>query len=385
MSLKIVQNDFLKKISLKNTRLYLMKHLILVEEANQYAKLSEFNKAISSYEEAISIQPGYVEAYYNLGNLYHQMGELDKAVRNFKKVVALDPDYSKVHPNKTLLVIYFFSKGEINNALETLQAWIKSNPDDALLFNMMGGCYLSLREFKMSIQSYEKALELKPDYAIPQHMINSLKGHTSKSPPKEYVKNLFDDYAERFNDSLVQGLQYKLPFVIKDLIQNIYSKSKFAKTIDLGCGTGLSGNGLSEISEHLSGIDISENMISKADELDVYDNLYTGDIVEALNAVQENFDLFVALDVLIYVGDVESIFKTVHKYSNPESIFVFSTEIQEESGYSLLSSSRYSHSDSYIMNQASGKFVLIKSKDTVIRKEGNNLIHGKIYVFKTNF
>jgi len=84
----------------------------------------------------------YVEAYYNLGNLYHQMGELDKAVRNFKKVVALDPDYSKVHPNKTLLVIYFFSKGEINNALETLQAWIKSNPDDALLFNMMGGCYL---------------------------------------------------------------------------------------------------------------------------------------------------------------------------------------------------------------------------------------------------
>ena len=382
MSLKIVQNDFLKKISLKNTRLYLMKHLILVEEANQYAKLSEFNKAISSYEEAISIQPGYVEAYYNLGNLYHQMGELDKAVRNFKKVVALDPDYSKVHPNKTLLVIYFFSKGEINNALETLQTWIKSNPDDALLFNMMGGCYLSLREFKMSIQSYEKALELKPDYAIPQHMINSLKGHTSKSPPKEYVKNLFDDYAERFNDSLVQGLQYKLPFIIKDLIQNISSKSKFAKTIDLGCGTGLSGNGLSEISEHLSGIDISENMISKADELDVYDNLYTGDIVEALNAVQENFDLFVALDVLIYVGDVESIFKTVHKYSNPESIFVFSTEIQEESGYSLLSSSRYSHSDSYIMNQASGKFVLIKSKDTVIRKEGNNLIHGKIYFFK---
>ena len=382
MSLKIVQNDFLKKISLKNTRLYLMKHLILVEEANQYAKLSEFNKAISTYEEAISIQPGYVEAYYNLGNLYHQMGELDKAVRNFKKVVALDPDYSKVHPNKTLLVIYFFSKGEINNALETLQTWIKSNPDDALLFNMMGGCYLSLREFKMSIQSYEKALELKPDYAIPQHMINSLKGHTSKSPPKEYVKNLFDDYAERFNDSLVQGLQYKLPFVIKDLIQNISSKSKFAKTIDLGCGTGLSGNGLSEISEHLSGIDISENMISKADELDVYDNLYTGDIVEVLNAVQENFDLFVALDVLIYVGDVESIFKTVHKYSNPESIFVFSTEIQEESGYSLLSSSRYSHSDSYIMNQASGKFVLIKSKDTVLRKEGNNLIHGKIYFFK---
>ena len=50
----------LKKISLKNRRLYLMKHLILVEEANQFAKLSEFNKAISYYDEAISIQSDFV-------------------------------------------------------------------------------------------------------------------------------------------------------------------------------------------------------------------------------------------------------------------------------------------------------------------------------------
>ena len=98
---------------------------------------------------------------------------------------------------------------------------------------MMGGCYLSLRQFENAIQSYEKALEIKPDYAIPQHMINSLTGHTSKEPPKEYVKNLFDDYAERFNDSLVQGLQYKLPFMIKDFIQKASSISNYPKTIDL--------------------------------------------------------------------------------------------------------------------------------------------------------
>ena len=137
------------------------------------------------------------------------------------------------------------------------------------------------------------------------------------------------------------------------------------------------------IRDSLSGIDISENMVSKANELNIYDNLYTGDIVETLNSIQENFDLFVALDVLIYVGDVESIFKTIHKHSNHESVFVFSIEIQEKNGYSLLPSSRYSHSDSYIMNHTSGKFVLIKSEDIVLRKEGNNLINGKIYIFKS--
>ncbi len=361
-----------------------MKHLILNEQANEYRKLNQFDNAIIRYEEAISIKPDYAETYYNLGDLYHKLGQLDKAVRNFKKVIVINPDYSQKHKNKILTVIYFFSKGQVTDALETLELLIETNSKDALLFNMLGGCYVNLRQFKMAIQSYEKALEIYPDYAIPQHMLNSLTGHTTKNPPKEYVKNLFDDYAERFDDSLVQGLQYKLPFMIKDIIQKVSSNYKYPKTIDLGCGTGLSGGGLREISEHLSGIDISENMILKAKDLNIYDILHTGDIVEVLNSVQEKYDLFVALDVLIYVGEVESIFKAVHKFCNNESLFIFSTEIQEKDGYSLLKSSRYSHSDSYIMNNASGKFVLLESQNIRLRKEGDNLIDGKIYIFKAS-
>ena len=131
-----------------------MKHLILFEEANKLIELNEFNKAISCYEEAISIKSDYVEAYYNLGNLHHRMGNLDKAVRNFKKIVALNPKYSKSHPDKILLVIYYFSKGQIDSALEIITILVKTNAGDALLFNMMGGCYLSLRQFENAILSY---------------------------------------------------------------------------------------------------------------------------------------------------------------------------------------------------------------------------------------
>ena len=246
----------------------------------RHANLGQLDSAIIYYEKALSIKPDYVEAYYNLGCANHQIGNLDLAVRSYKKVVAINPEYAIFHENKILTVIYFFSKGLISDAINTLEALIKETPNDALLFNMTGGCYASQGDIDLAIKFYEKALVLKPDYAIPQHMLNSLLGNTSKGPPPEYVKNLFDDYAERFDKSLLDQLQYKLPFLIKEIILKIDpTRTKFNKVIDLGCGTGLSGANLRGISNNLTGIDISVNMITKARELGTYDSLIVGDII----------------------------------------------------------------------------------------------------------
>ena len=216
-------------------------------------------------------------------------------------------------------------------------------------------------------------------------MVNSLTGNTTKEPPKEYVKNLFDDYAERFDNSLVEKLQYKLPFIIKEFIIKLNNtKSKFKKVIDLGCGTGLAGSGLIEVSDNLTGIDLSENMIKKAKKLDIYDSLIVGDIVEKLELSEEKYDLFVALDVFIYIGDVTSIFRAVRKCCNNNSYFIFSIETQKDEGYSLLKSSRYAHSDNYILDVASDGFKFVDSQSVVLRKEGSNWIDGKVYILKAS-
>jgi len=260
---------------------------------------------------------------------------------------------------------------------------IEINPTDALLFNMLGGCFASIGQTELAIVNYQTALELKPEYAIPKHMLNSLTGYTTKQPPKQYVKNLFDDYAYRFNDALVNNLHYSLPFIIKELILKSNSeKFEYQNVIDLGCGTGLAGKDLREISTKLIGIDISENMLSQAEKLDIYDTLILGDIVEKLNVFKDKVDLFVALDVLIYIGDVQSTFQAVYKSCNPDSLFVFSVEIQNENGYSLLKSSRYAHSDEYIMDQTEGLFDLVNSQNVRLRKEGENWIEGKVYIFR---
>ena len=362
-----------------------MKHKLYNIKGKKCAKLGELETAISFYKKAISIKPEYVDAYYNLGSANHKLDRLDAAVTSYKKVVTISPDYAITHNNKILSVIYFFSKQLIPDAIDVLEELIKYSPNDALLFNMTGGCYASQGKTDLAIKFYEKALVLKPDYAIPQHMLNSLQGNTSKGPPKEYVKNLFDDYAERFDESLLNQLQYKLPLFIKEIILKIDpARTKFDKVIDLGCGTGLSGADLQGISNYLTGIDISENMISKAKKLGVYDSLIAGDIVEKLDLSKEKYDLFIALDVFIYIGEITSIFNAVKKCSNKNSFFIFSIETHQGEGYSLLKSSRYAHSDSYILEIASYGFELVDSQDVKLRKDGNNWIDGKIYILKVS-
>ena len=359
-----------------------MKHESLNKQGIALVKKNQLNEAKLFFEEAIELKSDFSDAINNLGLLEHKLGKLDQAVRLYKKVVSIDSNYALESENKILRVIYFFSQGNIQEALETLNMLVEKNPTDALLFNMLGGCLASIGQTEMAIANYQKALEFEPEYAIPKHMVNSLTGHTSKEPPKQYVKNLFDDYAHRFNDALVNNLQYSLPFIIKELIlKSNREESQYKNVIDLGCGTGLAGKDLRDISINLSGVDISENMIQEAEKLDIYDTLIVGDIVEKLNASQDKFDLLAALDVLIYIGDVQSTFKAVHKSCEPDSLFVFSVEIQDENGYSLLKSSRYAHSDEYIMKQSNGLFDLVNSQNVRLRKEGENWIEGKVYVF----
>ena len=363
-----------------------MKHESFNDQGIELIRKNQFIEAKNSFEKALQFKPNFTEAINSLGQVNHKLGNLDQAVRLYKQVVALDSNYALASENKILGVIYFFSQGDIQKALEELNMLLEKNPRDALLYNMLGGCFASIGQIEMAIKNYQKALEFEPEYAIPKHMLNSLTGHTSKEPPKQYVKNLFDDYAHRFNDALVNNLKYSLPFIIKELILKSNSeKSQYKNVIDLGCGTGLAGKDLRDISTNLIGIDISENMASEAKKLNIYDTLIVGDIVEKLNAFHDKFDLLVALDVLIYIGDVKSIFRAVYNSCNQDSLFIFSVETQDEGGYSLLKSSRYAHSDEYIMNQTKGLFDLVNSQNVRLRKEGENWIEGKIYVFSPIF
>ena len=345
-------------------------------------ELGQLDSAVECYEKAITTQPDYAEAHNNLGLAFYELDQVDAAVESYKKALAIKPDYAEVNYN---LGNALNDLGQLDDAVKSYEKALAIKPDYAEAHNNLGNVFKDLGQLDYAVKSYEKALAIKPDYLVPQHMINALTGNTSTEPPKEYVKNLFDDYAEGFDDSLIKQLGYKLPFLMKELILKLDPlRNKFEKVIDLGCGTGLTGIELRDISNNLTGIDISSNMVAKTRELDVYDRLIEGDVVDILSSSKEKYDLFIALDVFIYIGELTKMFKTVRQCCNKNALFIFSIEAQEEDGYSLLKSARYSHSESYILKTASVAFNVIYSQEVNLRKEKEGWIKGKIFIMQAS-
>jgi len=62
-------------------------------------------------------------------------------------------------------VLNLFKSDQIQQALDFIDTLSKDYPDESLLFNIRGACYAGLGQLDIAVQSYKKALSIKPDYA----------------------------------------------------------------------------------------------------------------------------------------------------------------------------------------------------------------------------
>jgi tetratricopeptide (TPR) repeat protein len=69
-------------------------------------------------------------------------------------------------PPKTEIksAITLYSNGQIQEALDSVEALTKDYPDVPLLYNISGVCYRAISKLDEAVKSFEKALALKPDY-----------------------------------------------------------------------------------------------------------------------------------------------------------------------------------------------------------------------------
>jgi len=311
------------------------------------AKMGNLTEAIFALERATELDPHYGDAWFNLGDAYYCRGHLQKAVDAYQCCIRLIPDFTEAHYNLSI----------VQQDLKLLPAAIKS---------------------------LQRTIELDPGHAAASHMLAALSGETPDSAPQEFVLNLFDQYSNRFETDLVNRLEYRIPDRLRTLFNDcLPAGTVLSGAIDLGCGTGLSGQAFRDITAYLAGIDISKKMLEQAKNKGIYDDLFAGDLCDQLQQLPGLYDLFIAADVMVYIGKLEPLFQSVSSKSKQGSYFVFSIELQQEQDFTLQSTGRYAHESSYISRLAAASgFTIVAQEQAGIRKEGDAWIPGEIFVLQ---
>ncbi|MEM0991021.1 MAG: methyltransferase [Pseudomonadota bacterium] len=147
--------------------------------------------------------------------------------------------------------------------------------------------------------------------------------------PEAYVATLFDQNAHAFDDMLVEQLGYSVPMLVRERLDDL-GLGPFDKLLDLGCGTGLTGASMLDRARHVTGVDLSEQMLDEAAERDCYDALYVGEAVAFLEDAEMQalgpWNVITATDVLPYLGALERFMSGVQAALAPGGLLIVSTE-----------------------------------------------------------
>jgi predicted TPR repeat methyltransferase len=278
------------------------------------------------------------------------------------------------------------AEGDFSAAAELFEQTLERAPRWAGAWFALGEARQKLGDLDDAAHAFQMSLAADPADAQGAAARLALIGRADApgALPEAYVAQLFDDYAPRFEAHLVTNLGYRGPALIIDALDAIAPGRRFASAVDLGSGAGLMGEALRERIDHLTGVDLSAAMIAKARERGTYDRLAVGEAAAMLRSQPSGaFDLVVAADMLVYVGDLRPLFAAISAALIVEGLFACSVETCAGDGFRLEPTMRFAHGRAYvegIAGEAALRPLLIRSASA--RREAGADAPGLICVLQ---
>lgn len=332
-----------------------------------YAEMGKLDAAKKYLLKAEKIMPYSPYTKVNLGNIYKDQGDYEASLASYLRALQIEHDLPEARRNLGI-VIGLMEEGSSTTAatccLEYGFSCIRNGRNDEALSILVVGNYLD--PANAHIRYYMTVLEgNQPDKALLE----------------EFVLSEFDAIAPIYETILTDTLMYNAPAQLVEVLKNRSGDDMhFGAIADLGCGTGLVGEAFQGYFDTITGIDVSGKMLEIANAKGVYDHLIQGEIVAELGRLDRNFDLFVAADVLIYIGELDQLYDAIRSRANSGALFVFTTESGDGDKATLQQSGRYVHGRDYISAVTHTRgCTIIGSRQIPLRKEGENVVLGDIY------
>jgi tetratricopeptide (TPR) repeat protein len=152
----------------------------LTEEGNSFCSLKRYEEAIKSFNEALKIDPKYVNAWYSKGIILRDLTRYEEAIKSFNEALKIDPkcadawldkgvalyydsvnnrdealkcfdEATRLSPGYTLawtnLVEIFWRSGKGDDAIKRIDEAVKSATEPYKLYRIKGSIYYQRGDF----------------------------------------------------------------------------------------------------------------------------------------------------------------------------------------------------------------------------------------------
>jgi predicted TPR repeat methyltransferase len=278
-------------------------------------------------------------------------------------------------------------KGDLTAAADLLLQATELAPDFTSAWFTLGQIRAELNQHDAAIAAFRRARASDPDDRHGASVwLMRLGAEDLSAMPRGYVQTLFDQYAPRFEATLLGALDYRAPeLLFKAVIATRASAKKpafFKRAIDLGCGTGLGAAAFAKNVDHFAGVDLSPGMIEQARSTGLYRELDVADMVESLRDRPEaSAELILAADAMVYVPDLAPVLREVKRVLAPGGLVTFTVETHDGDGVIIGEGLRYAHGADYIRETVGAAgLALAHLEQASPRIEDNEPVRGLVLV-----
>lgn len=342
-------------------------------------QLQEWEIATTHYQILLNLFPEYLEARRALVTVLLCLGEEKEALKHLNVTLTQDPDNIDDQFNAGAVLLRL---NHLDDALYHFREVLRLAPEHLETHVNLGGLALRQGRTEAAIEHYNTVLRLEPGNQVAAFTLTALnQSDTPDKPPVDYIQQLFDCYAQEYDQHLQGQLDYQVPALFKAVLGPLSLQD--ATCLDLGCGTGLLGDVLKPIAKTLVGVDLSAGMLTKALEKEHYDELLQLDIVDYAQETECRFDCVCAADVLNYLGDLAPLFKAVKHCTLEGGVFLFSVESGGADDVKLQQSGRYLHHEDYLKTLAEQTgWTIIQQKEVILRLQRNQSVPGLLFLLQ---
>ena len=337
-----------------------------IEAAEALIASGHAAQAAAALRERLASGRGGALAQITLVKALLAAGDVPGALAEAREAAAM---HANIAPVLVVLGEALLAAQALPTAIAELQRALRLDPDNDAARRVLARAWLEAGEA-------QKALEALQDIEDADLAARALAMGEAQRSDAGYVRHLFDQFSADYDTRMRQHLHYAAPEILLGLAVMVMPGREDLSILDLGCGTGLAGEVFKPLAARLDGIDLSPAMIDKARARGIYDRLAVADLERALAEDGPLYDLILAADTLVYLGDLAALFRDAAARLAPDGFFLFTVE-KAEGHFELGPKRRWRHAESYLRETAQAAGLNVAGLvDAAPRRESNQPVAG---------